>query len=68
MLQKDKFQMSAEIILQMHDKVLPTNGIAESTQLAVAWQPKHHQQYQTIKSVRNQVIVLFPSFKIFGSS
>ena len=41
MLQKDKFHMSTEIILQMRDKVLPTSRTAESMQLAVSWQPKH---------------------------
>ena len=68
MLQKDKLQMSAEIMLQMCDKVLPTNSTAESMQSAVSWQPKHQQQNQLTKSMRNQATVLFPSFKILSSS
>ena len=60
--------MSAEIMLQMCDKVLPTNSTAESMQSAVSWQPKHQQQNQLTKSMRNQATVLFPSFKILSSS
>lgn len=67
MLQKDKLQMSAEILLQMPDKVLPTNSTAESMQSSVSWQPKHQQQNQLTKSVSNQAIVLFLSFKILSS-
>lgn len=67
MLQKDKLQMSAEILLQMPDKVLPTNSTAESMRSSVSWQPKHQQQNQLTKSVSNQAIVLFLSFKILSS-
>lgn len=51
MLPKNKFQMSAEIILQIHE-VLLTNVTAENIKLAVAWQLKNQQQDQLMNKYR----------------
>lgn len=61
MLPKNKFQMSAEIILQIHE-VLLTNVTAENIKLAVAWQLKNQQQDQLMKSIGSQATVFLSFF------